>query len=205
MVRIRFAMLLLAGGALVGSPPAAALTLSLSASTDLGALRPGVPFTLDVQLSGLVGIPAVALSLDALGGSVAFDATLLGDASIPAPGPIVPLAGAFTGDVGVGLVTGAFARVTGGAPVALDGVFYRFTLTPLEEGVGGIGFDTSSLFAVFTGSGETVFPEAGPDLAFSVVPEPGVGSLVAFGLCLFGAQRRKRRAWYDPAQARRAS
>ncbi len=86
------------------------LTLSVvqdpSSNADLSALTAGESITFDVNLSGLD--VANGQTLGSLEGTVVFDASLLGQPSLPTPGMIVPDATGFLPAINPGLADATY-------------------------------------------------------------------------------------------------
>ncbi len=173
----------------------AQVTLSLeSGGPDVAQLYVGQTATVDVRLDGL----QPGWQLDALAASVVYDDALLGPPSITA-GPIVPdppdspwdfLTMALPGYAEASFLTFGMDPA---AHVTSDGVFFSFDVTPAEVGSGAFAIDFTD--ATQFNPADPFDPihlwvDAGPPLAFTVVPEPGSAALLAAAVLLLGTWRR---------------
>lgn len=182
--------------ALFAARPCAAggLTLSVvqdpSSTADLNALQAGQMVMLDVVLSGLD--VADGQTLGTLGGTVVFDAALLGTPTVLSPGPIVPDPSAFLSTVDGGLADGSYSinfSLTN-SPITMNGTFFTFSVVvqPNVVGSGAMSLNPSQggFVDAFDINNNPVPIAPGPDLPFTVlgsaVPEPSSLLIMGIGL-----------------------
>jgi hypothetical protein len=204
MHRITAIALLASPWLLLGPSARADLQLSItqdpSSTVDLNAWNPGQTATFDVSLSGI----QQGQTIDFLGATLHFDSNILGTPTLPIAGDIVPSSGVFLPAVGPGLSDASYLSVDSTTLITHDGVFFRFSLTPIASGSGTISFSDGinppDVFVDYTNADSSTGNNisAGPDLSFQVpgvsaVPEPSSSLVVLFVGAVVGL--RQGRLW----------
>jgi hypothetical protein len=181
---------------------ASSLTLSVvqdpSSHADLSALMAGQSVTFDVNLSGLD--VTGGQTLGSLGGTVAFDDTLLGQPLSISPGAVVPdRSGFLTAPVPAsGMADASYVSLfsTSGDLITVNGTFFSFTLV-VQPGVTGSGVlslnpSNRGFVAAFDANNNPVAIAPGADLFFSVgaaaVPEPHTLVMAVIALAIIPAR-----------------
>lgn len=199
-MRNKYAAALLAAGLMASAGRAhAAPTLSLSSSSDLDNLEVGQTVRIDVRLSDLGGS-----QLELLATGVAFDRDILGSATTPAAGAIVPNASdpmSFQPSTDPGFVDVIFEAVGDARTdrITDNGQFFSFELTAQEIGSGEIAFDFADALAF--NEDDPFMPlqpevDLGASLGVTVVPLPPalIAGLVGIGGVVAGQVLRARRS-----------
>ena len=174
-----------------GAMPIVALD---AGATDVDRLLVGQTVEIAVNLDEL----PEGTQLDSLATSVKFDGELLGVPSIQA-GEILPdplnEPGDFLVSEDVGLADAAF--LTFGTEtsnhIASNGTFFTFRVTPVQLGSGTVAFEFAGA-TQFDPDGPLVIELAtGPDLTFTVVPEPSACLMLLIGIAILIRRRVRRR------------
>jgi hypothetical protein len=192
----------LACGALLAAQPcmAGGLTLSVvedpSSTADLSKLTAGQSVTFDVNLSGLD--VAGGQTLGTLGGTVAFDGSLLGQPVSISPGAVVPDLSGFLPALASGTADASYLSLfsNSGDLITANDTFFSFTVVvqPSVTGSGVLSLDPSNggYVAAFDSNFNPLTIASGPDLPFSVgaaaVPEPHTLIMAVIALAIISTR-----------------